>query len=147
MMESLSNSTADLGEPGELFADLNQPNKPDMEAFISATRLNLATLRVIDRIVAECARAVARRHMEIVQWSMAEVSGAVRTMAPLEPQPDTDVQRAELLKRAYERGVSSTRELSELIRHSNDEALRLLNARVDALSISSNSIHVSSLQE
>jgi phasin family protein len=128
MMALLPESTADLRECGKLFADLNHPAVADIEAFAAAIRLNVETLAVIDRIVSESARKVARRHMEIVQQSMADVTGAVRTI------PSPGPPQAELLKRACERGASGTRELSDLIRHSNDEALALLKARVDALS-------------
>jgi phasin family protein len=105
-----------------------------MDAYVSATRLNLATLTAINGIVTECARAVARRGMEIVQQSMAEVTAAVQTISSRESPQAAGVKQVELLKQAYERGASSTKELSNLIQNSNDEALTLLNARVDALS-------------
>jgi phasin family protein len=38
-------------------------------------------------------------------------------------------KQAELLKRAYERAVSNTKELSDLITRSNGEAIGLLNRR------------------
>jgi phasin family protein len=124
---------ADAGECGTLFADMTHPATSDMEAFVAATRLNLATLSAIDRIVMECARVVARRQMEIVQQSMAEVTGAVQTMSSLEASQAKDAKQFELLKRTCERGTSSTKELRDLIQHSSDEATTFLNARVDAL--------------
>jgi len=134
MIASLPKSTADFGKCCKLPADLKHPAIPDMEAFVAATRLNLETLTAIKRIVAECARVVARRHMETVQQSMAEVTGAMQTMSSREPPQATGVKQGDLLKRACERGASSTKELSDLIQHSNDEAVTLLNARVEALS-------------
>ena len=41
----------------------------------------------------------------------------------------TSAKQADLLKRTYERAVSNTRELSDLIQRSNGEALDLLNKR------------------
>jgi phasin family protein len=107
-------------------------NMPAMAVFVAATRLNLATLTATNRIVRECAGVVARRHMEILQQSMAELIGAVQSMSSHEPQAN-GTKQVELLK-ASERGASSMKELSDLIQHSNDEAVTLLNARVDALS-------------
>ena len=101
MMASFRKSTADTDECGKLFADPKHPTTPDMEAFAPATGLNLETLTATRRIIAECARTIARRHMEIVQQSMAEVTGAVRTMSSLEPPQATDINQVELLKRAY----------------------------------------------
>lgn len=132
-MASLPTSMADAGACGTLFADMTHPATSEMEAFVAATRLNLATLTAIDRIVMDCARVVARRQMEIVQQSMAEVTGAVQTMSSLEAPQAKDAKQFELLKRTCERGASSTRELRDLIQHSNDEVTTLLNARVDAL--------------
>jgi phasin family protein len=130
---SHSQSMSDFGKCGNLFGDMKHPSMSDMEAFVAATRLNLATLTATDRIVRESARVVARRHMEIVQQSMAEVTGAMRTMASHEPPQANGAKLDELLK-ASERGASGMRELSDLIQHSNDKAVTLLNDRVDALS-------------
>ena len=105
---------------------------PDMEAFAVTTRLNLATLTATDRIVVESARVVARRHMEIVQQSMALLTGAVQTMASRELRQANGAHQVDFLK-ASERGAFSMRELSDLIQHSNDEAVTLLNARVDTI--------------
>nr|WP_294526481.1 TIGR01841 family phasin [uncultured Rhodopila sp.] len=134
-MASLPRSMADAGERGTVFGDMTHPASSDMEAFVAATRLNLATLTAVDRIVMECARVVARRRMEIVQQSMAEVTGAVRTMSSPQASQVKDAKQFELLKRTCERGASSTKELRDLIQHSSDEATTLLNARVDALDV------------
>ncbi len=134
-MASLPIFMTDAGECATLVADMKHPATSDMEAFVAATRLNLATLTAIDRIVMECARVVARRQMEIVQQSMAEMIGAVQTMSSPEASQVKDAKQFELLKRTCERGASSTKELRDLIQQSSDEATTLLNARVDALDI------------
>jgi phasin family protein len=77
----------------------------------------------------EGAQAVARRHMEIVQQGMAELSEAVRSLSTAEGPQAKAARQAELLKQAYERAVGNIREISDLIQKSNDEALRLLNQR------------------
>jgi phasin family protein len=99
-------SMADFGEFGKLFADMKLPAVPDMEAFVSA-----------------------RRHMEIVQQSMTDLSEAVRAMSSVEAPQAKAAKQAELLKQAYERAVTNMKELSDLITHSNAEAVSLLNAR------------------
>jgi phasin family protein len=113
-------SLADFGEFGKLFADLKLPAIPDVEAFVSASRRNIETLTAANRIALDGAQAVARRHMEIVQQSMAELTEAPQAKA---------AKQAELLKQAYERAVSNMKEISDLIQHSNAEAVKLLNAR------------------
>jgi phasin family protein len=122
-------SMADFGEFGKLFADMKLPAMPDMEAFVSASRRNMETLTAANRVAVEGAQAVARRHMEIMQQNMAELSEAVRTMSSLEAPQAKAAKQAELLKLGYERAVANMKELGDLIQQSNAEAVKLLNTR------------------
>jgi phasin family protein len=120
---------ADFGEFGKLFADMKLPAVPDMEAFVNASRRNMESLTAANKVALEGAQAVARRHMEIMQQSMAEMTEAVRAMSSVEAPQAKAAKQAELLKHAYERAVANMKELSDLIQHSNAEAVKLLNAR------------------
>ncbi len=122
-------SIADFGDFGKLFADMKLPVVPDMEVFVAASRRNIETLTAANRVALEGAQAVARRHMEIVQQSMTELSDAVKTMASVEAPQAKAAKQAELLKLAYERAVANMKEIGDLIQHSHEEALKLLNAR------------------
>ena len=124
-----SKSMADFGDFGKLFAEMKLPAIPDMEAFVSASRRNMETLTAANRVALEGAQAVARRHMEIVQQSMAELSEAVRSMSSVEAPQAKAAKQAELLKIAYERAVANMKEISDLIQQSNAEAVSLLNNR------------------
>ena len=120
---------ADFGDFTKLFAEMKFPAVPDMEAFVAASRRNMETLTAANRIALEGAQAVARRHMEIVQQGMQELSEAVRSLSTTEAPQAKAARQAELLKQAYERAVANIKEISDLIQKSNDEALRLLNSR------------------
>jgi phasin family protein len=122
-------SMADFGEFGKLFADMKLPAMPDMEAFVSASRRNMETLTAANRVALEGAQAVARRHMEIVQQSMTEMTEAVRAMSSVEAPQAKAAKQAELLKQAYERAVANMKEIGDLIQQSNSEAIGLLNRR------------------
>jgi phasin family protein len=122
-------SMADFGEFGKLFADMKLPAMPDMEAFVSASRRNMETLTAANRVALEGAQAVARRHMEIVQQNMADMTEAVRAMSSVEAPQAKAAKQAELLKQAYERAVGNMKEIGDLITQSNAEAVNLLNAR------------------
>lgn len=113
----------------KLFADLKFPAMPDMEAFVTASRRNIETLTAANKVALEGAQAVARRHMEIVQQNMAELTEAVRSLSTAEAPQAKAAKQAELLKVAYERSVANIKELSDLIQSSNAEALKLLNHR------------------
>ena len=112
-----------------MFADMKFPAMPDLEAFSTATRRNMEAFTAANRVALEGAQAVARRHMEIMQQSMAEMSEAMRALATAETPPAKAARQAELVKRAYETAVANLKELSELIQRSNQEALALLNRR------------------
>jgi phasin family protein len=113
-----------------LLSDLKLPALPNVETLLAAHRRNLDTLSAANRIALEGAQAVASRHFEIAQQTMTELSDALRNLAaPGEAPPAKAARQAELLKKAYERTVSNTSEISALIQRSNAEALDLLNKR------------------
>ena len=113
----------------KFFADMKLPALPDMEGFLSASRKNLETLSAANRIALEGAQAVARRHMEIVQSSMTELTEAMQALASTDAPQAKAAKQAELLKQAYQHAVAHMKELSDLIQQSNAEALSLINQR------------------
>jgi phasin family protein len=122
-------SMTDFGEFGKLFADMKLPAMPDMEAFVTASRRNMETVTAANRVALEGAQAVARRHVEILQQNMADLTEAVRAISTVEGPQAKAAKQAELLKQAYERAVSNMKEIGDLITHSNAEAVKLLNTR------------------
>ncbi|HVZ07428.1 phasin family protein [Rhodopila sp.] len=120
---------SDFGDFTKIFADLKFPAMPDMDAFVAASRRNIETLTAANKVALEGAQAVARRHMEIVQQSMSDISDAVRSFAVSESPQARASRQAELLKQAYERSVANIKELSDIIQKSNEEALQLLHHR------------------
>jgi phasin family protein len=122
-------SMADFGDFTKLFADIKFPAMPDMDAFVSASRRNMETLAAANRVALEGAQAVARRHMEIVQQNMTEMTEAVRALSTTEAPQARAARQAELLKVGYERSVANIKEISDLIQRSSAEAIKLLNQR------------------
>ena len=120
---------ADFGDFAKFFADMKLPAVPDMEAFVAASRRNIETLTAANKVALEGAQAVARRHMEIVQQSMAEMTEAVRALSVVESPQAKAAKQAELLKGAYEHAVANLKEVGDLIQNSNAEAMKLLNTR------------------
>lgn len=109
-----------------VFSQMKMPLMPDADALLAFHRRNFEALSAANRIVMEGAQAVAKRNMEILQQTMADSSESMRALAS--PQPSA--AKTDLPKRAYERAVSNMKELSDLIQHSNGEALSLINKRV-----------------
>ncbi len=113
----------------KLFAEMKMPAMPDIDAFISANKRNMETLSAANRVALEGAQAVARRHMEIMQSSMTELTDGMKSLAGAEAPKAKAAKQAELLKKAYEQSVSNMKELGDLIQRSNAEAIGLLHAR------------------
>ena len=113
------------------FADMKLPALPDLEVFVAANRKNLETLSAANRVAMEGAQAVARRHMEIVQSSITELTEAMQALAAADAPQAKAVKQAELLKQAYLHAVAHMKELGDLIRQSNAEALELINRRFE----------------
>jgi len=105
------------------------PAMPDMDKVLGAYRRNVEVLSAANRVALEGAQAVAKRHMEIVQQTMAEMGESLKTISVTDTPQAKAAQQADLLKHAYERAVANTRELSDMIQQANAEALGLLNGR------------------
>ncbi len=113
------------------FADLKFPAVPDMEAWTAASRRNLEALTAANWVALEGAQAVARRHMEIMQQGMSEMSEAMKALTSTEAPQAKAAKQAEMMKQGYQRAVANMRELSDLIQRSNSDAVALLNRRFE----------------
>ncbi|MGH7067295.1 MAG: phasin family protein [Acetobacteraceae bacterium] len=112
-----------------LFADLKLPSLADVEPLMRAYQRNMEALSAANRVALEGAQAYAKRHMEIVQQSLAELTQTMQALAaPGSPQAKTAAQ-VERMKHAYERAISNMRELGELVQRANNEAIQLLTQR------------------
>ncbi|MBO1076482.1 phasin family protein [Roseomonas marmotae] len=112
-----------------LLSDFRLPTMPDVESLAAAQRRNFEALSAANRIALEGAQTVARRHMEILQQSMTEMTDAVRSASVTGSPQDKAASQAEMLKASYARAVNNIQELADLIQKSNSEALALLNRR------------------
>lgn len=112
-----------------LFAELKLPSLADVEPLMRAYQRNMEALAAANKVALEGAQAYAKRHMEIVQQSLSELTQTMQAMAaPGSPQAKTAAQ-VEHMKQAYDRAISNLRELGELVQRVNSEAIQLLNQR------------------
>lgn len=107
----------------------NMPAMPDMEALAAAQQRNIEAFSAANRVALEGAQAVARRHMEILQQSVAEMTQAMSGLASAQAPQEKAARQAEIAKATYEKTISNLQELADLIQRSNSEALSLLNKR------------------
>lgn len=119
-----------FGDMTRLFSEMRFPSMlPDAGVLMAAHRRNMDALSQANRLALEGAQAVARRHMEIMQQTMSELTEHVRELAGSDNPQKKAARQAELVKQSYEHAVANIRELSDLIQRSNTEALALLDQR------------------
>jgi len=119
-----------LTEMTKRFKEMRFPTMmPDSSALMAAHKRNMEVLSNANRLALEGAQAVARRHMEIMQQTMTELSEHVRELTTTESPQAKAARQADLVKKSYERAVANIRDLSDLIQRSNGEALAVLSER------------------
>jgi phasin family protein len=125
-----TNPAAVLAEMTRRFTEIRFPSMiPDSGALLAAHRRNMEVLSNANRLALEGAQAVARRHMEIMQHTMTELTEHMRELTAAETPQAKAARQAELVKKSYEHAVANIRELSDLIQRSNGEALAVLTER------------------
>ncbi len=129
-MAEASDPATILTEMTRRFTEMRFPTMiPDSSALLAAHRRNMEVLSNANRLALEGAQAVARRHMEIMQQTMTELSEHMRELSTPETPQAKAARQAELVKKSYERAVANIRDLSDLIQRSNGEALTVLSER------------------
>jgi phasin family protein len=122
-------SLAGVAEFTRMFGEMKLPAMPDMDTFLQAHRRNMETLSAANRVALEGAQNVAKRHMEIVQQTMQEMTEAIRELSSPDSPQTRAAKQAEMVKHAYERAVAHLKELADLIQRANGEALEMLDHR------------------
>ena len=123
---------AKMAEFTRMFSDMKMPpmpGMPDMGVFLQAQRKNLEVLTAANKVALEGAQTVARRHMEIMQQTMSEMTDTMRDLANPDSSQTRAAKQTELMKASYERAVANMKELADLIQRSNGEALEMLHRR------------------
>jgi len=110
--------------------NLNAAALPDTEALLAAHKRNVEAITAANKVALEGAQAVARRHLEILQQTGAEMAETIKSLsATTEPPKAKAAKQTELVKHSYEQAVANMRELRDLISQSNGEAIEVLNRR------------------
>ena len=129
-MADPADPAAILTEMTRRFTEMRFPTMiPDSSALLAAHRRNMEVLANANRLALEGAQAVARRHMEIMQQTVTELSDHMRELTATESPQAKAARQADLVKRSYEQAVANIRDLSDLIQRSNGEALSVLSER------------------
>jgi phasin family protein len=103
----------------------------DTEALFASQRKNFEALTQCNMLAAEGAQAVLRRQFDMTRQLVDDFSALCRDVAQPNASPaERVVKHAEYAKKATEQGVSTARELAEIVTKANSEALDLVAKRM-----------------
>jgi phasin family protein len=118
-----------LFNPTKLFSDIKF-NGFDVEAVLAGQRRNIEAFTAANQAALEGLQTLAKRQAEMVRQSVDEANKAVKEMLAAGSPEEKAARQTELTKAAFERAVSNTRELTQLVARSQSEAIDVLNKRV-----------------
>jgi len=137
MMQKMAEQSRQAAERGmamsqefvKKLGSLNARALPDAEELIAAHRRNLEALTAANKVALEGAQAFARRHLEILQQTSAELAETIQAMSATGAPQAKAAKQTELVKHSYETAIANVRELRDLITQSSGEAVEVLNHR------------------
>lgn len=118
-----------LFNPSKLLSDM-RVNGFDVEAVLAGQRRNIEAFTAVNQAALEGFQTLTKRQAEMVRQSVDEANKAIKEMLAAGSPEEKAARQTELAKAAFERAVSNTRELTQLVTRSQSEAMDLLNKRV-----------------
>ncbi len=113
----------------KVFPWMKLPFVPDIEALVAAQWRNIEALTAANNVTLTGAHAVARRNIEIMQQTMADLFASVQSLAIPEAPQVKATKQADVVKMAYLSVTANMEELAEMVRHVGGEAMEVLNKR------------------
>jgi phasin family protein len=102
----------------------------DVDAVITSQQRTIEALTQANQLAVEGAQAVTRRQVEFTRQAIDEFSAMVRELTGPGSIEEHVAKQAEYSKHAVERGVTTARELTELVTKANTDAFNVLSKRV-----------------
>jgi phasin family protein len=102
----------------------------DVASALASQQKNIQALTAANQLAFEGFQAVARRQSEILRQSIEQTTAIVTELLAAGSPEDKVAKQAELVKSAFEKALTNTRELAELVTKSNSEAADVINKRV-----------------
>jgi phasin family protein len=105
----------------------------DMDSIVASQKKNVEAVVAANRTVVEGVQSVMKRQAEILQETMSEMSKAFETLTKSGTSPqDLVAAQVDMAKAAFERSLSSMRELAEMVAKSQSDAAAKINERITA---------------
>jgi phasin family protein len=128
-MTKPTSTTDGFFDVSKAFGDFRLPGF-DVEAITETQRKNLEALTQANQLAAEGVRALAERHVGIVQQAMAEASGLFREWTQPGAADERLAKNVEVAKQAFEKGLANVRELNDLSAKAGMDVFSVLARRL-----------------
>jgi len=102
----------------------------DTSALIESQQRNIEAVTKANQVAFEGVQAIMQRQVEILSETMDETTKAVQAFSKTGKPEDVWAKQADLVKEAYEHGLSNLRQLTELSAKTNTQATDVLTHRV-----------------
>jgi len=114
----------------KMFESLKVPGV-DWHGVIESQSKNIAALAEANRRAIQGVEAMTRRQFELLQQAMADAVINAKQSVPSDPR-DAMARQTEAAKLAFEKAVTSMRELADMMQKSNREAFDVVSQRISA---------------
>lgn len=102
----------------------------DMDVVMATQRRNIEALTTANKLAFEGMQAVARRQADIMRQMTEEMSSMLSGLMSAGSPEERIARQADLAKQAFEKILSSMRELAEMMSKSNTEAAEVIQQRI-----------------
>jgi len=111
------------------FSAYQLPNV-DTRAVIEAQKKNVDALVAANKAAIAGTQELLRQQGEMLQQAMADATEAARSLSGMTSPQDLAKKQMDLVQAAFEKALSNSTELSELVRKNQDEVAKLMTQRV-----------------
>jgi phasin family protein len=112
----------------QVFSNTPMPHV-DTSALFQAQSKNLYALIAANQAVMAGARNLLQRQSELMKEAMDEASEAMQNMGKISDSNEAAVKQTELVQAAFEKALSNTKEISDMITRNYQEAADEINQR------------------
>ena len=102
----------------------------NVEAMMASQRKNVEALTQANQLALEGAQALARRQVEIARQAVEEATSLFKELSQPGAPQDKLAKNTEIAKTAFEKGLATAKELTELVTKANTEAFNVLTKRM-----------------
>jgi phasin family protein len=114
---------------GKAFAGFAFPGF-DVESLIATQRKNFEAFTQANQVAVEGLQTLLKREIEIATAAIDEASMALKELTAPGGAEEKLAKNADLAKASYDKVLANTRELTELVAKTNEEAFGVLNRRL-----------------